>query len=211
MNKLKYFVIFFSFALSFFALAQKPQDSKPDQRPNLQQQQRQQMEKMFEEFFEGDSFKMMQERMETLFQQMEKDMQKYHSLFDDEHLNNFLRDSGLFTELNHGQHNWIETKDQRILVLKVEGQEDSPLEITVENGKVQVKGKVKIENIEEGPQGVTKSVSVKEIHKIYLIPEDCDPSSVEIENKAGEILVKFSKMGDGNRRPVEPQEDQKTI
>lgn len=211
MNTVKFFTLFLFLGSAILAQAQDSRDTKTDQKQTLEQRQRQEMERMFEDFFRGDSFKMMQERMETLFQQMEKDMQKYHSLFDDEHLNNFLRDSGLFTELDHGQHDWIETKDQRILVLKIEGQEDSPLEINVKDGKVQVKGKVKVENIEEGPQGAMKSVSVREIHKMYLIPEDCDPSSVEIENKSGEILVKFSKIGKDERKPVEPQEDQQTI
>lgn len=206
--------VFFACLFSIFltnAFAQKPQGPRPDQDLSFEEKQRDQIQKLFEDFFQGDSFKLMQKRMETLFQQMEKDMQNYHSLFDDEHLNNFLRDSGLFTELNHGQHNWIETKNERILVLKIEGQEDSPLEINVENGKVEVKGQVKVKETEQTPQGETTSVRISKIHKMYLIPDDCDPSSVEVENKAGEILVKFSKMKADERRPIGPQENQETI
>jgi len=211
MIKSKLLLPFLLYAFLSYGFAQKPQGPSRDQNLSFDPKEDKDAEQMLEQFFQGGSFKLMQERMESLFKQMEKDMQKYHSLFDDEHLNNFLRDSGLFTELNHGQHNWIETKDQRILVLKIEGQEDSPLEITVENGKVEVKGRVKVEKTQQTPQGPVTSVSVREIHKMYLIPDDCDPNSVEIENKSGEILVKFLKLKADQRKPLAPQEDQKTI
>lgn len=205
---LKIFLGCFFISLGF---AQQPQKTRSDQDMSFGDSERRNIEKLFEDFFQGDSFKLMQERMETLFEQMEEDMQKYDSLLKDENLNNLLRGSGIFGQLDHGQHNWMETKDQRILVLKIEGQEDSPIEITVENGKVQVQGRVKTENIQETPRGTTKSVSVREINKIYLIPDDCDPESVQIENKAGEILVKFSKIKGSDRKPLKPQEDQETI
>lgn len=160
--------------------------------------------------------KQMEEHVRKMMEEMESSFSSgAFKLFNDETLNNLLRESGLFVELDHGQHQWLDSENERILVLKLDIQNNSPVDIKIENGQIRVQAKIEREIINETAHGQSRSVSVQQYSRVFLVPEDCDPDSVNIENKEGDILIKFTKVGQAEKapalRPLKKSEDDITI
>lgn len=153
------------------------------------------VEQILKEFFEGDSMRDMQEQVRKMMEEMDSSFSGGAlKLFDDETMNQLLRESGLFMELDHGQHEWIESEIERILVLKLELQKDAPVDIKIENGQIRVQAKIEKEVVNQTAYGESRSISVQQYARVFIVPEDCDVNSVKIENKEGEILIKFKKL-----------------
>lgn len=164
------------------------------------------VEKILKDFFEGNSMREMEEQMKKMMEEMESSFSSGSlRLFDDDTINKILRESGLFIELDHGQHEWIESTHERILVLKLEIQENTPIDIKIENGQIKVAAQIEKEVVNQTSFGESRSVSVQTYNRVFLVPEDCDVDSVKIENKEGEILIKFTKL-----TPSGPNEAPKT-
>lgn len=187
-NQIKLFLI----ALVFF-MASPPQAQEPRFDRSV--------EKILKDFFEGHSMQEMEEQMRKMMEEMESSFSSGGlRLLEDESLNQLLRDSGLFIELDHGQHEWIESEKERILVLKLETKKDTPIDIKIENGQIIVSAKIEKEVVNQTQFGESRSVSVQHYNRVFLVPEDCDANSVNIENKGGEVLIKFAK-----RTPSSPK------
>lgn len=153
------------------------------------------VEQILKEFFEGDSMRDMEEQVRKMMEEMDSSFSGGAlKLFDDETMNQLLRESGLFMELDHGQHEWIESELERILVLKLELQKDTPVDIKIENGQIRVQAKIEKEVVNQTAYGESRSISVQQYARVFIVPEDCDVNSVKIENKEGEILIKFKKL-----------------
>ncbi len=125
-------------------------------------------------------------------------MEKFHgndmgSFFDDDNFNQFLDDWDPFVGLSQGSSHWMETPKERILILKYKAPKDSPVDIKIEKGKIQIRGSTE----EVSESGGIKSKSVSSFNQLYTIPSDVDGARATFENKNGEILIKFPKKNPG--------------
>jgi hypothetical protein len=203
MNKINTLALFFSL-LSFWHLPLSAQEPRFDRS----------VEQILKEFFEGNSMKQMEEQVRKMMEEMESSFSKGSlNLFDDDTLNQLLRESGLFVELDHGQHQWLDSETERILVLKLETQINTPVDIKIENGQIRVQAKIEKEVVTETVSGQSRSVTIQQYGRVFLVPEDCEADSVKIENKEGEILIKFKKLASKvpKLQPLKKSEDDLTI
>ena len=143
-------------------------------------------------------------------------IKKFHgsdmnSFFQDDNFSQFLDDWDPYEGLAQGSSHWMETPKERILIMKYKSQKDSPIDIKIEKGKIQIKGTSE----EVSEMGGVKSKSVSTFHQTYSIPSDVDAEKAIFENKNGEILIKFPKINPGKgsdkNRPVTRQQGDITI
>lgn len=115
------------------------------------------------------------------------------SFFQDDNLGQFLDDWDPFEGLTQGSSHWIDTPKERILILKYKAPKDSPIDIKIEKGIIQIKGSSE----EVSDVGGVKTKSITTFNQSYNIPSDVDAAKVKFENKDEEILVKFPKLSAG--------------
>lgn len=175
---------------------------------------------LIENFMNDDLFK----KFDKMFEQMTKDIDEGHfeslqKFFEQGHFNNFLGDSGLFDNLGLGQGKWIENREERILVLKINKKDEEPLNIEIKDSKVTVSGEVSttMKNPLAGanaPEITTK----RKINQSYIIPGDVDATKPKFENKDGSLFIRFTKLGAApkatpptDRQPIKPSDGDITI
>lgn len=120
-----------------------------------------------------------------------------------------------------GEYDWIITDTHKILKIKVKQIKDKPLDIKIEKGMVKIKGDV------ESTSGNGKKKVMRKVNfeRSFSLPDDVDQTSPEFENKDGEFLIKFKRLGTAKfktklpsavkkideRVPVSPNSDDLTI
>lgn len=92
-----------------------------------------------------------------------------------------------------GEYDWRETETHKILVIKVVQIKDRPLDIKIEKGFVRLKGDV--EEVQGSPSRKGKKISKIHFERSFSIPDGVDQTTPEFENKDGELLIKFKKLG----------------
>ncbi len=174
------------------------------------ERQRLEMEKAYQDFhdqvmkslMEGSLFDQFESRMGKMIEEMEKAQRErgfggqldlFENFFQSDDFFRGLRAQDPFGQMNTGQFEWVETPKERLLIAKIEQNEDSPINIEIKDGQISFKGEVRIERVSEGGQGQSRSVQVQRFNKSFSIPEDCDPEKVKFENEEGKIIVRFSK------------------
>lgn len=159
------------------------------------------LDQILKEFLESSSVDDLEKKMYKMIEEMDSGAL---GMFEDRSLDSFLGDSGLLMEFDHGQHEWSETETQRVLTLKLELQKDSPLDIKIENNQIRVQAKIEKETINQTDFGETRSLSVQQYARVFLVPEDCVADSVQIENIDGGVSLRFDKkqISKSSNRPL---------
>ena len=143
---------------------------------------------LIEQFLNDDFFKQFHERFQKLQKDLDKGQGKRLKKFFGEE--GFFDNPNLFQSFPSGESKWIETPDEKILMLKLKTQKDSPVDIKIKDGTITIKAE--IINIVER-QGM-KSKSVSSYRRVFSIPPNVDKKAAKIEkNEKGEILIKFPK------------------
>lgn len=193
---------------------------KPTRAPETRQERRERMrEKMREEvqesrrilqqFMQDDMFSGLRQQFEQMFQQMEHgQLDDFQQFFNDEDIIKRLFKGGNgaspFNSIGRGQSRWLETPNERILVLKLEVAKDTPIDFKIESSRLDIEGFYE----KRTPQGIAK----QSFKRSYEIPSDCDPSQAKFENKDGEVLIKFPKLKiKDQRKPLTPDKSDSTI
>lgn len=207
------YVVFVVLALIGFSFnGEAQQEDKKESEALTRQELMERYHELHDELVRGltddNMFNHFQERLGRIFEdlgQMERDMEKdiesifnrqgslFERFFDDTGLRRLLEESGAFGQMNDGDFEWIETPDERILIARIE-LSGAPLDIEIKDGHISFKGEARIEEVNEGPHGVSKSVSVQRINRSFPIPRDCDPDRAVFENEDGKIIVKFPRV-----------------
>jgi HSP20 family molecular chaperone IbpA len=175
------FVIILSF--STLAAANKKEQNEFDQ------MQEREME-MIRRLLGADHFKQMDERLEMLmkkFMQNSGNVDDIDKFFDRSHFDKFMQDWNPHQGLGDGESHWLETPTERILILKLQQSKDSPIDIKIQNNIINVSGK----NVLKTAQGS----SISTYSKSEGVPDDVDANSAEIENKNGDVQIRFKKKG----------------
>lgn len=147
------------------------------------------LEKLLENFgaMEQDLFenfdKMLNQQQGTLFDQF----------FQGPGFRRFLDQAGVFGHMGDGEFEWLETPDSRVLVARLELNEQTPLDIEIKDGVVHFRGESRIEQVDEGPNGISRSLRVQSFNRQFPIPKDCDPEGAKIDQEEGKIIVTFPK------------------
>lgn len=218
---MKYLILILVFAIDL-SFAQEPEPTptaKPTRSPETRQERRERMREQMREqiresrrivqqFLDDDVFSSMRQQFEQMMEQMEQGrMDSFDKFFDDDVTERLLRGGfgkKAFGSLSTGQSRWIETPNERTLILKLEQAKGDPIDFKIEGSRLTISGQVERRN----PNGVTK----KSFTRSFEIPADCDPSKAKFENKDGEILIRFPKsIAKDSRTPVRPSDDDSTI
>jgi|GEM_PF-3110790 len=186
--KTKLFIMILSFLLMPLALAKKPKN-------NIEESQEREME-MIRRLLGAEHFQQMDDRLEMLMKKFmqDSDTDDIDKFFDRSHFNKFLHDWNPHQGLDEGESHWMETPTERILILKLEQAKDSPIDIKIQNKMIQISGK----NVLKSAQGT----SISTFSKAQSVPEDVDANSAEIENKNGDIQIRFKKLVAGNTKTL---------
>lgn len=131
----------------------------------------------------GDVSKRFEQLMEKFGDQ---DMEKF---FKDDHFDQFMDNWNPFEGLSDGHAHWMETPKERILIFKHKVPKNSPLDIKIQKGTIEIKGQSESTHEIAG----VKSKSISSFEQSYSIPDDVDASKASFENKEGEVLIKLPK------------------
>src|SRR5690606_39032923 len=163
--------------------------------------------RILQQFMDDDMFTGLRQQFERMMQQMEEGhMEDFQQFFDDKAFERLFRGgtgSAAFDSIGRGQSRWVETPNERILVLKLEVAKDTPVDFKIEGTRLSITGQYE----KRSPNGVVK----QSFSRSFEIPADCDPAQAKFENKDGEILIKFPKITGNQRRPVRPEAGDATI
>jgi HSP20 family molecular chaperone IbpA len=193
---------------------------------NLGAQTQKQMEEKREEIkrlFGEDFFKDIEEfdkRYQELMKELFETGHGGGTLLDDEVLDQFMQKMKPHEYLEEGDIKWIENDKQKILMLKFKQDQNSPLNIAIEKGMIQVSGT--ITQKEEKREGGSSSFSsfTSTFSRAFEIPQDVEERSAKIENKNGEITISFDKKNQNaskkdvkkpKAKPLLFKKDEKTI
>jgi HSP20 family molecular chaperone IbpA len=156
---------------------------------------REQEMEMIRKLIGADHFKQMDERLEMLMKKFmnSNDNDDIEKFFDRSHFDKFMQDWNPHQGLDEGETHWMETPTERILILKLKQTKDSPIDIKIQNNIINVSGK----NIIKSGQGT----SISSFSKSESVPTDVDANSAEIENKNGDIQVRFKKLTAAKKMP----------
>lgn len=155
----------------------------------------------------------------------EEILKKFHNgsfedFFKDENFNQFFERMDPYSHMNSGEAHWMETPKERILILKIETPKDSPLNIKIEKGLINISGEMERIREQKDAEGkVThKSRSVTSFNQTFSVPRDVNEGSAKIENDKGEIKIRFtkstgidSKPSQDSLKPLQPQEGDSVI
>ncbi len=175
---------------------------------NQMREQMQESRRILQQFMNDDMFTGLRQQFERMMQQMEQgQMEDFEQFFDDKVFERLFRGgtgSAAFDSIGRGQSRWVETPNERILVLKLEVAKDTPVDFKIEGSRLTINGHYE----KRSPQGVVK----QSFSRSFEIPNDCDPGLAKFENKDGEVIIKFPKIkAQDQRRPVRPDESDVTI
>jgi HSP20 family molecular chaperone IbpA len=172
------FVIILSF--STLAAANKKEQNEFDQ------MQEREME-MIRKLMGADHFKQMDERLEMLMKKFmqNNDNDDIDKFFDRSHFDKFMKDWNPHQSLGEGESHWLETPTERILILKLKQSKDSPIDIKIQNNMISVSGKSVLKS--------ASGTSISSYSKSEGVPDDVDANSAEIENKNGDVQIRFKK------------------
>ena len=214
---MKYLV--FVLMCSFQLVASEPTPTpKPERTPETREERRarmrekmreemrsqmQESKRILEQFLSDDMFSSMRQQFKQMMEQMEKgSLDSYDQFFDDKVLERLFRGQrgNAFGALGSGQSRWIETPQERTLVLKLEVAKDQPIDFKIEGSRLTIATEVE--------RKIGGGVSRQSFTRVFEIPSDCDPSKAKFENKDGEILIRFPKFAERSKRdgkrPVKP-------
>jgi HSP20 family molecular chaperone IbpA len=141
-----------------------------------------------------EEFSRMDEEFEREFQNiLEQRGSIFERFFQQNPFHQFLDQVGVFGQMEHGDFEWIETPEERLLIARLDLSEGVPLDINISDGQIRFTGESRVETVTEGPFGESRSVRVQRFDRSLPIPEDCDPDQVSFENEDGKIIVRFPK------------------
>lgn len=203
------FVIFLSMSQVVKGEGPLQESEKDSSQANRERQDRfrqrlAEQQRILNELLNDETFKQGIGTIRGLFDRLGKqlDSQNFsHGLFDDvenffqgQGLDHFLAESQLFKKLKSGTGKWIETPSEKILVLKLDVQKDTPVDIKIENEKVSISAVgSRNQNMTDmnGHQRIRQFEY--QINQTYNVPEDCNGNAAKFENKNGEIKIRFPK------------------
>ena len=130
--------------------------------------------------------------------QMDKEMKRFEKFFDTHTFQGLDKMLPQFGSPNPGAEPfWRETPNERILVFKVETTNQGiPFNIKIKDGSITVTGTVQKQQKSIDPTTGSSSFSSNTYqfqHGPMILPKDIDPEGVKIENKNGEVLIRFPK------------------
>lgn len=164
------------FLISFNLLAQTPQETIEQFQKEMEEERRAIFKMLghdFDAFQNGDFEKLIQKFMER----------SQRDFFKDENFNQFFKEWNPYGKMGSGESHWIETPKERILIIKIDEIKDTPIDIKINKGVIKVSAQKKTQG------------ELYTFNQSYSVPNDTDPNSAVIENKNGEIQVRFTKKG----------------
>lgn len=193
---------------------------------SLEAQTQKQLEEKREEIrriFGEDFFKDIEEfdkRYQELMKELFETGHGGGDLLGDEVLDQFMKKMKPHEYLEEGDIKWVENDKQKILMLKFKQDQNSPLNISIEKGMIQISGT--ITQKEEKREGDSTSISsfTSSFSRAFEVPEDVEERSAKIENSKGEITISFDKKvqdsfkKDSSKPKAKPllfKKDEKTI
>lgn len=166
---------------------------------------------VIEKMLGGGLFKQFDKELEGLlkqfdngfYKQFEDDMNKF---FEDDNFDKIFKSANPYQFMNVGEYKWIETPKERILILKQEIQEDSPLDIKIEKGIIKIKGKaMKLGSWMENGKIIQGKKAV-DFEREIQIPSDVHQDKAQFDKKEGNILIKFPKKYVSDTKSSDPHQ-----
>jgi HSP20 family molecular chaperone IbpA len=181
---MKHSIIVFFILVNFSLQAETKKKTEQNEFDQIQEREMEMIRKLLG----ADHFKQMDERLEMLMKKFmhNNDNDDIDKFFDRSNFDKFMHDWNPHQGLDDGESHWMETPTERILILKLKQTKDSPINIKIQNNTISVSGK----NTEKSAQGT----SISSFSKSHSVPNDVDANSAEIENKNGDIQVRFKKL-----------------
>jgi len=173
-------------------MAQEPPTSRPqDERLKALREKMRKDHEMINRLLNDDAFANLNRDFHDKFKKLLDDFYQGtpEDFFKNQKFDQFFRDwsQGNFAQDESGQ--WLETADERVLVLKLDIPKDAPLDIKIEKGVIQVSGKT----IHRRKSAQGESVEEVQFQKAFPIPSDCVGPSARFENGEGEIKIHLRK------------------
>lgn len=182
------FFISILFAAGVLVFAQNK--SENEGRGEYRQTQDEEVKRQIEEIMKARDEMLKSMLDDSHFGDMEKRMQDMMKRFGDQDFH-----SDFFKDIQAGEDEWSEDDKYRILKLKVRQIKDRPLDIKIEKGVIKIKGEAETT---VGKKGASYQKMM--FQRSYSIPQDVDQNNPVFENneKAGEVRIKFTKLGIGS-------------
>lgn len=147
------------------------------------------MNKAFEDGMFSDTMKEFKKLMDEVHSH------SMDNFFNNDSMDKILKQMRPFDKMNAGQVQWLETPKERILILKLDIQKDTPVDIQIKQDRVVVKTEVTKKTEHKGPDGsVSTSSYTSHFNQTFDIPEDVDSKKAKVDNEAGKITIKFPKV-----------------
>lgn len=192
--------------------AQAPQ---PDERLKSLREKMRKDHEMINRLLNDDAFANINRDFHERFKKLLEDFYQGtpEDFFNQQRFDQFFREwsPNSYEQDDSGQ--WLDTADERILVLKLDIPKDTPLDIKIEKGVIQVSGKTKRKRA--ASQGKSMIEEEVQFQKAFPIPSDCVAASAQFENAEGEIKIRLRKKtarkATPNIRPLTPKKDDLTL
>ena len=159
-----------------------------------------------QEHFFGDIFEKLLKNFDA---DMEQEIKRFEKFFQTSPFLGLDKVSPLFENVEM-EHFWRETKEQKILVFKVDASsKEIPFNIQIKDGHIVVKGTVQkqTKNIDSTTGATSFSSNVYQFqHGPILIPLDVDEGGVKIEKVRGEVLIRFPKKKGVMAKPAQKKQ-----
>jgi HSP20 family molecular chaperone IbpA len=203
---MKKIILIVSLLFSSLSFADRASDMQRLREHLLQQQQR--LRQMFDDDFFKDDFS----HFDKVFKDFFGDRGFDDDFFTGPGFGQFFKQLRPFDHMGSGQAHWINTPNERTLVLKIKTQKDAPVDINIKDGVVTIKADIKevVEHKDPQTGAISKSISMSSYNNSFSVPDDCDANKAQIENKNGEIVIHFPKRkisGGGTIKTATPQKD----
>ncbi len=156
------------------------------------QERREEIKRLFGENFFND-LEEFDKRYQELMKEMFEGGHGNQNFFDDDVMDQFMQKMRPHEYINDGDIKWVENEQQKILMLKIKQSENSPLNISIEKGSIEISGT--ITQKEETKQGGATSYSsyTSSFSRSLPVPDDVEEKSAKIDNKNGDITISFDK------------------
>ncbi len=135
------------------------------------------------------------------FIEMEKRMLEMMKRFEEGAFDQGFDSSSFFKNSFSFGYDWKEDDNYKTLSLKVKQVKDRPLDIKIEKGMIKIKG-----SVEENSNG---KKTMAHFERTFNIPSGVDEKNPEFENKEGELLIKFKKIGAAKKKMLDKNIDKK--
>ena len=125
---------------------------------------------------------------EQMFQRMKEDFEHFDKQFDQLRSGHHLSTS-TFSSITK---KFDETSDFCLVILKIQNVKDNPLDISVKDRMITLKGELTVKKEHKTANGSFFSTSSSFIQDSFPVPSACK-AEYEVELKENEIVLKFKK------------------